>query len=130
MTRKVIYIYIYLFKMFLTTYVAVYSLLNTATSHFTFASASCECLLDVVFGRYSTKTTLQICLLVCFVLLPLVEFEFLGPCETEQVCGDLAHLDLLGPFGDTIPAEVSIDVLERLMPGITIAAMYLSPKSD
>src|SRR5690606_21129939 len=48
-----------------------------------------------------------------------------GPGETEQVPGDPAHLDLLRPLGDPVPAMVAVDVLERLVAGVPHAAVDL-----
>ena len=43
----------------------------------------------------------------------------------EQVGGHLAHLDLLGAFGDAVAAVVAVDVLERLVARIAHAAVHL-----
>ena len=45
--------------------------------------------------------------------------------ETEQVAGDLAHLDLFRTFGDPVATVVAVDVFERLMPRIPHAAVDL-----
>src|SRR5690606_28906770 len=42
--------------------------------------------------------------------------------ETEQVSGDSAHLDLVGPLGDAVAAVVTVDVLERLVPRVAAPA--------
>src|SRR5262249_60724903 len=44
---------------------------------------------------------------------------------TEHVPGDPAHLDLLRTLGDPVAAMVPVDVLERLVPGVTEPAMHL-----
>src|SRR5690606_24237901 len=43
----------------------------------------------------------------------------------EQVPGDLAHLDLLRPLGDAVPAVVAIDVFERGVPGVAESTVDL-----
>src|SRR6185369_304846 len=45
--------------------------------------------------------------------------------DAEQVAGDLADLDLLGALGDAIAPVVAIDVLERIVPRVTDAAVDL-----
>src|SRR5262245_57813229 len=43
----------------------------------------------------------------------------------EQVARHLAHLDLLGAFGDAVAAVVAVDVLERLVARVADAAVHL-----
>src|SRR5690606_6444798 len=45
--------------------------------------------------------------------------------EAEEEPGDLAHLALLGAFGDPVPTVVPVDVSERLVPRVAEAAMHL-----
>jgi hypothetical protein len=39
---------------------------------------------------------------------------------------DLAHLDLLGAFGDPVAPMVAVDVLERHMPAVAESAARLA----
>ena len=42
--------------------------------------------------------------------------------KPEQVPGDLADLDFFRPFGDAVAAVMAVDMLERLVAGVALAA--------
>ena len=46
--------------------------------------------------------------------------------KSKQIGTHLAHLDLLRPFSNAVPAEVAIDVLERVVSRVSVAAVDLS----
>src|SRR6266550_4397589 len=51
--------------------------------------------------------------------------EGVGLDEAEQVAGHPPHLDLLGALGDAVAPVVPVDVLERPVPRVAQAAVYL-----
>lgn len=60
-----------------------------------------------------------------FSVIRSLKLPLLGPSKPKKVRSNLAHLDLLRPFGDPIAAEMAIDVLERILPRVPITAMDL-----
>jgi hypothetical protein len=58
-------------------------------------------------------------------LLLVVQLLFLWSYKSENVCSDLAHLDLFCPLGDPVPSEMSIDVLKRVMARVPIPTVNL-----
>src|SRR5215467_8954540 len=78
--------------------------LSTATGPRCGRSAAASCIGSAVAGPASISLTVAHALRRALAHV------------AEHVPGDPPHLDLLGAFGDPVPAVMAVDVLERLVP--------------